>query len=423
MTNLLFLIKNSTNLVKLVYIHPIEKNSNNIDRYREAVTPSVFMGIVTNIYILGILWFIDGLEIALSPIIGTFLFVFVLILMRKNKITTNQTFFILAYVVCIEVWIHIHYLGWNSGFYYFMFLLIMVFLLNYNWSRLIFILYNASIVVCSITFWYFYHTSSGKFNLDIEVQNNLNRLNLLGIFGVILIIVIYFSRSLHNRDEVLNKVNVKLIDQNKKISLQQQRQELLIKEIHHRVKNNLQIISSLMSLQSRRVTDDEMLEVLNQSRSRVDAIAMIHHKLYQHDNIQRVDFGSYLNDVLNCQKVLNPKLDCKLESVKSLLHLDIAVPLGIIVSEMMTNSLKHAFKGVDNPKIVVKLTENNGSYKLLIQDNGIGLTNEFDLQNPTSLGTEIIAALISQIDAKLECSLDTGTSFKITFKDKLVDNN
>jgi two-component sensor histidine kinase len=386
------------------------------DRFRQALIPSFYLGLLTNLYIIGLLILIKSYSIILSPVIGSFIFLGLLCALLKNKISTKTAFYILACAVSLEVIIHTHFLGWSLGFYYYLFLINLVFFLNYKWSKVAIVVFNLSVFLIGFGLWYYYSKEVSQIVLSPSFVTNTNLINLVGTASLIIIIVVYYSRVLHHRDETLQNNMIALQVKNKEILAHQKKQELLIKEIHHRVKNNLQIISSLMSLQSNSVTDERVLEVLNQSRARVQAIALIHQKLYQNDMVGQVDFKSYLADILSTQQLINDKLNCNLESTEVLLHLDIAVPLGIIVSELMTNSLKHAFKGIENPCLDVKLFSNNDTFTLIIKDNGIGLKDDFNLENPTRLGMEIITVLIEQIDAELLVSNEIGACFTITFK-------
>jgi len=410
------------NIVILHYLITTQKNNLNIikqtDRFRQALIPSIYLGVATNLYIICLLILIEGYSIILSPLVGSIIFVSLLLALQKNKISTQTVFYVLAYTVCVEVTIHTHFLGWSLGFYYYLFLLNLVFFLNYSWSKLAIIFFNLSIVVIGFVLWYLYFEVEAQIELSKALITNVNLINLVGTTSIIIIIVVYFSRVLHFRDAILQKNMVALRTKNKEILAHQKKQELLIKEIHHRVKNNLQIISSLMSLQSNSVSDESVLEVLNQSRARVHAIAMIHQKLYQYDTLGQVDFKSYLDEILSTQQLINNNLKCYLDSEAILLHLDVAVPLGIVVSELFTNALKHAFQDIDSPCLNVSLTSEGEVFTLLIRDNGVGVNDSFNLDNQSTLGIEIITTLIDQIDGKLLVYNDEGACFSIKFKDK-----
>lgn len=375
------------------------------------------MGVITSIYIICVLIFIDAYGLLVSPIMAALIFSICFILLKKNRINPKQTFLISGYVVAIEVSIHTHYLGWDSGFYYFLFLLPIVFLLNSSWKTWMIVFFNATIVLLLAGLLILYYNGNAIHAVSIETQANINLCNLIGTGIVVLVIMIYFSRTINKKDEALVNANVELERQNIEILEQRNHLQILLKEIHHRVKNNLQIISSLMSLQAGNEDDERLSLFLNESKRRVEAIALIHEKLYQDDKVNRVDFNTYLEDLLNSQKVINPRVQCILNSKDVTLSLDTAVPLGLIISEMFANSIKHAFPNIEDPTLSVELLDSNEGFELIVQDNGIGLPKDFNLNTPSSLGFEIINALTSQINGSMKYSNENGAKFHIYFKE------
>ena len=169
-------------------------------------------------------------------------------------------------------------------------------------------------------------------------------------------------------------------------------------------------------MQRRTIEDEKIVEILNESSRRIDAIALIHQKLYQDEKFDKVDFKSYLKELMENQQAMNSDLKCVLSSEEIILSLDTAVPLGIIISEMITNSIKHAFDGIENPELNVSILSSGNDYELIVKDNGVGLSEDFDLNNPKSLGMEIISALTHQIGARIEYSNSNGAIFSIFFR-------
>lgn len=393
------------------------------ERFKEVLFPALIMGLLTNVYISLILVISGAYGVLISPIVGSIIFIALYVFLKKGRLKTKPTFFITAYVVLIEIVIHTHYLGWSAGFYYFMFLLPIVFLINPVWNFVVVVLFNSSIVAVSALIWYVYHNNTGIYQLSSEYTDYVNFINATGTAGIVLVIMIYYSRTIYKKEEALIIANYELEIQNKEISAQHNNSQILIKEIHHRVKNNLQIISSLMSLQSRSVEGDEVAEVLNESKRRVEAIALIHQKLYQEDKLNRVDFKSYLEDFMNSQQLMTTHLKSSVESEEVTLNLDVAVPLGLIISELITNSVKHAFEGVLNPELSVTLKSDADGYELIVKDNGIGLPAEFNLTSSGSLGTEIITALTEQISAQISYRNNNGAEFTILFQDIPLEIN
>ena len=379
--------------------------------------PALLTGMITNLYVSGIFIYIGELIAIISPISGFFIFIICFWLLKSDKINAKNSFLIGGYVVAIEVSIHTFLVGWNTGHFYFLFLLPTVFLLNTNWKIWITIVFNGSIITLLVLLWWIFQDGHSLYCIESSTETIINLINLASTGSIIIVIMIYFSRTINKKDEALMVVNEALGKQNKEIFSQHQYQKILLKEIHHRVKNNLQIISSLLSLQSNAIEDKEVTEVLNESRRRIEAIALIHQKLYQENKIDRVDFKSYLMEIMRSQQKINPNLKCEVTSNEVAFKLDIAVPLGLIISEMIVNSVKHAFKGIENPELKVDLNNNSQTIELIVKDNGVGLPENFSLEQPISLGTEIIQALTTQIEAEIKYENDNGAKFTIVFKE------
>ena len=256
------------------------------------------------------------------------------------------------------------------------------------------------------------------------------------------------------RTEALSRTNGELraemdererIENKLKKSLEEK--EILLKEIHHRVKNNLQIISSLLNLQSRYITDEEMLDIYKESQNRVKSMAIIHEKLYQSEDLARIDFGDYVNslvlDLFNSYGVDKSSTNLNIDIKDILLNINTAIPCGLIVNELVTNSIKHGFPEIISRKsanknfvspldiyrannfitefdekneIAITITKENGFYMMSVYDNGRGFPDDLDFQNTDSLGMQLVISLTSQLRGTVELERDKGTLFKIIFK-------
>lgn len=193
--------------------------------------------------------------------------------------------------------------------------------------------------------------------------------------------------------------------------------ELLLKEIHHRVKNNLQVISSLLNLQFNGIEDVEVHKALSKSKDRINSMALIHTKLYQSGNLASIDFGEYVEELIasiTASYGNNDSVKCLVKYSDIVMNIDLSINLALIITELVTNSYKHAFTGRDEGQIKVELTSNPKHYKLVIADNGIGQTNE--IENEQSLGLEIVRALTEQIDGTIVVTSDKGLKYEITIK-------
>ncbi len=193
---------------------------------------------------------------------------------------------------------------------------------------------------------------------------------------------------------------------------------VLLREIHHRVKNNLQVISSLLSLQQQAAEHPVTKELLRETRGRVQSMARIHEKLYRTRNVAEVDFGEYVRtvarEILQSYGVRNVGVDVVADDVR--LHVDTAIPCGLIINELVTNALKHGFKGGREGTITVELApQQSGMLHLRVADDGVGFGDAVDYRNARTMGMVIIRSLVAQLSGTVELRTDPGTEFLIRF--------
>jgi len=196
--------------------------------------------------------------------------------------------------------------------------------------------------------------------------------------------------------------------------------EVLIQEINHRVKNNMQIISSLLSLQANHTSSDEAAEILKESRGRVKSMAMIHEKLYHSSNLSRLNMAEYLNnlvgDILRSYSSVSSKVSSNVDVDDIYLNINTALPMGLMVNELVSNSIKHAFpEGEGN--ISIKLEYDGEKYILTVSDNGIGLPEDVDPFESSSLGLKLVNSLSIQLEGDLSVLRDGETTFILNFKE------
>ena len=199
--------------------------------------------------------------------------------------------------------------------------------------------------------------------------------------------------------------------------------ELLLKEIHHRVKNNLQIVKSLLNIQSRYIKDENLLKCFNESRDRIQSIALIHELLYKGKNITRVDFPEYIRKLTNYLfesfGISKENINLEVDAADIAMSIDIAIPCGLLVNELVSNALKHAFSGKEGGGVIIKLLgskNREGNFKLSVKDNGIGIPDEFLKEaGSETLGLRIIRNLTRQLDGSISIDNTCGTEIVITF--------
>lgn len=203
-----------------------------------------------------------------------------------------------------------------------------------------------------------------------------------------------------------------------------QEKDILLQEIHHRVKNNMQIISSLLNLQITYLDDNEVVNLLKKSQNRVRSMAIIHEKLYQSNDFTKINLTEYINSLVNglfysysIKNHINSTIN--VDDVE--LNIETAVPIGLILNELISNSLKHGFP-TGSGEIYIKLKIVDDKYEMVVGDNGEGFPKDVDFKNTDSLGLQLVNNLINQIDGQIILNTDNGTEFKIVFPELLVKN-
>jgi len=196
--------------------------------------------------------------------------------------------------------------------------------------------------------------------------------------------------------------------------------EVLLQEIHHRVKNNLQIITSLLRMQSRAVQDPAFSEALRECQNRVASMALIHDKLYRARDLARVSFGEYVRDltanILTSYALPARSVRVRFDIDDLSLSLDYAVPCGLILNELMSNCLKHAFPVGHSGTVYIGFhAEREDELCLVVRDDGVGVPADVDLGRTSSLGWRLIRALVEQLGGVVQCHTADGTSVEIRF--------
>ncbi|NOY38362.1 MAG: tetratricopeptide repeat protein [Chlorobi bacterium] len=201
-----------------------------------------------------------------------------------------------------------------------------------------------------------------------------------------------------------------------------EQKEMLLKEIHHRVKNNLQTISSLLSLQGYSLKDDRVKEAMVESQCRVKSMALIHQALYQHDRLSHIEMEGYFTELVSSLKKAYTSLQAKISTIiraKDIsLDIDVAIPVGMITNELIINAFKHAFAGREQGKITIELKRGvDNGYLLTVADDGVGIPENINPANTGTLGLRLVSLLTRQIKGTLTVRNYQGTVITVTFKD------
>jgi len=221
--------------------------------------------------------------------------------------------------------------------------------------------------------------------------------------GNILCIVRDITNKKDNERELLNSLKEK---------------EVLLKEIHHRVKNNLQIISSLLSLQSNYLKDENSREIFIESQNRIRSMSLIHEKLYQSDSLSEIEFSEYVRELSSflaiSYNISETGIDIVAEIEELFCHIDIAIPMGIILNELITNSIKHAFSQDTGGEIRLRAGKKDSALEIIYSDNGTGLPAGYDVYNSGTLGFSLILNLSEQLNAKIVFEKENHFLMKLT---------
>ncbi|MEM1325184.1 MAG: histidine kinase dimerization/phosphoacceptor domain -containing protein [Bacteroidota bacterium] len=232
--------------------------------------------------------------------------------------------------------------------------------------------------------------------------------SLLGVLALVIIVglLLYLWRTKSNQNEMLSEKN-QIIEQSLK------EKESLLKEIHHRVKNNLQVISSLLSLQERRLNEPESKAAFKASQSRVKSMALIHQNLYQHDDLSRINVRSYFKALSEqiIQAYRTKTIDFQMSVDEVDIDIDTLIPLGLIVNELLCNALKHAFVDIEQPSIEMNFEQQQQHWKLTVRDNGTGITKVS--QQSTSFGMKLIDIFARKLQSTLYITHHDGTQFQL----------
>ena len=227
-------------------------------------------------------------------------------------------------------------------------------------------------------------------------------------------------------ENVIKKLELEILDHNKtenQLKSAVKEKEILLQEVHHRVKNNMQIISSLLSLQSMQLDDDEMIDILRDSQNRIRSMAMVHEKLYMSKDLSNINMSEYIKKLV---LTLFDSYSTKKTQIMPILELDdifmnieTGIPCGIIINELVSNSLKYAYPEDNKGSIFVGLKYKKDYYELTVSDDGVGIPENINLEEtPETLGLMLVNSLISQLDGSIEFNQDYNTEFKINFKNK-----
>jgi len=249
--------------------------------------------------------------------------------------------------------------------------------------------------------------------LEISQKNTI-------IYTVLIISVLTIGLALlfYNRSQIKHKSNLLLMNANEQIRQSVKEKEVLLQEVHHRVKNNLQLVSSLLAWQSEFVQDEKMHQLIEENISRIQSMALIHENLYRSPSLSQVAVNEYLQHLIShLQKSFDHKNQIEVDAqiAPALLNAEQIIPIGLIVNELISNAYKYAFANLPTGKIAITFDKQASNYYLKVLDTGQGLPADYQEKLKKSLGLQLVQTLVRQLKGKLEIQTQNPTIFEITF--------
>jgi PAS domain S-box-containing protein len=227
------------------------------------------------------------------------------------------------------------------------------------------------------------------------------------------------TSALSNVNEELRKEIKERVRIQKQINNSLQEKVILLREIHHRVKNNLQVISSLLNLQSSYIQDKKSLEIFRESQNRVRSMALIHEKLYRSKSLNKIEFNEYINllarDLFSSYSVESRRVNLIVDLKGTFMEIDSGILCGLILNELISNSLKYAFPDGRKGEIYISINKEDNNYNLIVRDNGVGFPDGLDFRKTDSLGLQLVTSLTEQLNGHVELNRNGCTEFRIMF--------
>lgn len=250
-------------------------------------------------------------------------------------------------------------------------------------------------------------------NGNKRIRSNVKGNDDIGYLGIA------FDSMLDSFENNIRNLDLKVEEKTKKLQSSLEEKDILLKEIHHRVKNNLALTISLIKLQQEEVEGEKAEKTLIDIQERIYTMELLHRKLYESTHLNKINFKEYIINLLNNISITymyENSIKKTIEIKDIYLNIEKAMPCGLILNEIITNAFKYAFKNNTNPKLIIRMKRENNTYVLMIKDNGEGIDKNIDISNSNTLGLKLIHSISTlQLKGKIEYSYENGALFKITF--------
>lgn len=290
-----------------------------------------------------------------------------------------------------------------------------------------FILYVLSTII--VIYFDDYISSHFLKNVPLIARNMFRIMNIICVISVVFFALLYYVSESENEKrknrrllDLAQKHRTEIELKNKELEKSLMERDVLLKEIHHRVKNNMQVITSLLSLQASYITDEKTKALFRYSQYRIASMAIVHEMLYRSKDLGQIKYADYLRRLVD-QLIVSMKgstnnIKFRMEVPEISLNIDTAIPLGLMINEIITNSLKYGFKGLVDGEIYIRIEDHQyGNYTMFIGDNGIGFPETISFRESETLGILLMHNLSLQLQGGIEKLNEQGTHYIINFKE------
>jgi len=368
------------------------------------------LGFAIHFFLIFFFGIIGVKEMTIYNMFSSAFFAIMLYLIKK-EVNVKLIFFLTCFEVVLHAYLGTYYIGSESNFIFFIFILPTVFLLNPKWKVWESTLFLLSVVLFYVlnVFLFLEHDAIYKLNESLLFYTGIS-LILIVVFMTFLV-VFYYSQLVVTNDKTLRKLNIELTKKNEE-------KQLIIKEIHHRIKNNLQVVISLLRLQASKVEDENVVEMFKNTQKRIFSMALLHENLLQEYDLELVnayEHFKYLAENLINSYAIDKEIDIEIDIENIDFGMQTLTPLGLIINEVITNSLKHAFNETEQGKISIVMKKlHDKKHEIKISDNGSGYVNNGESKG---IGTRLVSIFVKQLNGTLELLEHQGTAYKITFEE------
>ncbi|MGB1268723.1 MAG: sensor histidine kinase [Flavobacteriaceae bacterium] len=349
-------------------------------------------------------------EMVVYNVLSSLFFIAMMYLVKK-EVSVKIIFFLMCLEVVLHAYLSTYYVGSECNFILFIFVLPSVFLLNPKWETWEKILFFLNIALLYLLNIGVFKTHEPQYKLNEKLVFYTEVTLILTVVLMIFIVVSYYTKLVNTNDAALRKAN-------KKLQAKNEEKKLIIKEIHHRIKNNLQVVISLLRLQASKIDDNDVVTMFKNTQNRIFSMALLHENLLQEYDLEFInahDHFKYLSENLIDSYAVDNKVEVEIAIENIEFAMQTLTPLGLILNELITNSLKHAFKQTSKGKIRIALKEIEGKkYELLVSDNGSGIVSK---TKSNGLGTKLVSIFVKQLNGTLELTTKNGTAYKIIFEE------